>query len=81
MVGKRWPKGTLELSYLVAQDPEGGRWNVSRGGVPTGAFARDKSTAIGQAYQAASKEAHGTTLKVTVWSIQNGKRLKEWESP
>jgi hypothetical protein len=77
---KRPPKSTLAVSYWVERDEKDGRWNVSRGGVPTGAFAQDKSTAIGQAYQAASREANDSNLKVTVWSAQNGKRLKEWES-
>lgn len=71
---------TLGITYLVEQDPKDGRWNITRGGVPTGAFARDKATAIGQAYHAASQEAHSTNLKVTVWSIQNGKHTKEWDS-
>jgi hypothetical protein len=74
-------KPTLAVTYLVEQDPKDGRWNVSRGGAPTGAFARDKSTAIGQAYQAASREAATSDIKVMVYSVQAGKRTKEWESP
>ncbi len=69
---------TLAMIYLVEQDPRDGRWNITRGGKPTGGFARDKSTAIGLAYADASREAHETNLKVEVWSVQGGKRTKEW---
>jgi len=68
---------TLSVTYEVQQDANG-RWNVLRDGAPTGAFARDKSTAIGQAYAAATRETAESNLKVTVYSVQNGKRTKEW---
>jgi hypothetical protein len=71
-------KKASAIIYLVEQDEAGGRWNVTRNGVPTGAFARDKGTAIGQAYQAASLEQAGTAVQVTVWSVLDGKRTKEW---
>ena len=77
---QRKPAPTLTVIYQIEQDPTDRRWNVARGGVPTGAFARDKATAIGQAYAAASKEAHDTNMNVQVWSVQGGKRVKEWQS-
>jgi hypothetical protein len=68
------------ITYLVEQDHDG-RWNVTRGGAPTGAFARDKTTAIGQAYAAATREAATTNLKVIVYSVQADNCTTEWESP
>jgi hypothetical protein len=73
-------RGALGVIYLVIKLDDG-RWVVSRGGVTIGAFAWDKSTAIGQACAAASSEAASTDLKVAVYSEQAGKRTKEWESP
>jgi hypothetical protein len=66
------------ITYLVTLDGDARRWTVTRQGVATGGFARDKSTAIGLAYREASLEQAGTDLDVTVWSVQNGKRQKEW---
>lgn len=77
----RKPKPTLGVTYLVEHDPETGRWNVSRGGKQTGAFARSKSTAIGNATGTASLEAHQTNMRVAVYSVENGKRTKEWPKP
>lgn len=71
-------KKAAAITYLVELDGLTNRWNVIRNGVATGAFAREKSTAIGQAYHAASLEQAGTELDVTVWSMQGGKRKKEW---
>lgn len=71
-------KKTSPIIYLVELDPLTNRWNVTRDGVPTGAFARERSTAVGQAYHAASLEQAGTALDVTVWSVQGGERKKEW---
>jgi hypothetical protein len=65
------------VTYLVEQD-DGGRWNVTRDKVATGAFARDKSSAVGLAYQAASSEMAETAGRISVWSIQGSKRTKEW---
>jgi hypothetical protein len=79
VANKRRANSTLAVIYWVEQDPVDGRWNVKRGGVPTGAFALDKATVIGQGYQAASGEANTSNLKVTVYSVQNGKRLTEWK--
>lgn len=66
------------MTYLVTLDANASRWNVCRQGVKTGGFARDKSTAIGLAYREASLEQATTGNDVTVWSVQNGKRKKEW---
>jgi hypothetical protein len=74
------PKRKVAVTYLVEHDPGTDRWDVSRDGAPTGAFAKDKPTAIGQAYQAASNEAASTKQKVAVFSLQARKRKKEWES-
>lgn len=75
-------KKTAGVTYLVALDPGSGRWNVTRDGIATGAFARDRETAIGQAFADASREAHQTKVSVTVWVVdKDGKRTKEWESP
>jgi hypothetical protein len=71
-------KKAAGIVYLVELDKVAGRWNVMRDGVAIGAFARDKSTAVGQAYHAASREHSETTLPVAVWSVQDGKRKKEW---
>lgn len=73
--GKRAPKS---ITYLVTLSADAQRWNVTREDVATGGFARDKSTAIGLAYREASLEQAGTDIDVTVWSVQNGKRKKEW---
>lgn len=67
-----------DVEYLVTLDPDGRRWTVTRVDKPTGAFARDKSTAIGLAYREASQEMADTGKKISVWSVQNGKRTKEW---
>lgn len=77
----RKPKPTLGVTYLVVHDPAAGSWNIMRGGKPTGAFARSKSTAIGNATGAASLEAHQTNMRVAVYSIEDGKRTKEWPKP
>ena len=71
-------KRTEEVEYLVTLDLDGGRWTVSCGGQPTGGFARDKSTAVGLAYREASREMTETGNKVSVWSVHDGKRTKEW---
>jgi hypothetical protein len=80
MTGRKNParKKTSSIVYLVELDPLTNRWNVTRDRVATGAFARDRSTAVGQAYRAASLEQAGTTLDVAVWSVQGGTRKKEW---
>jgi hypothetical protein len=36
----------LGVKYEVRHNPATGRWNVLRGGKPTGAFGRDQHTAI-----------------------------------
>ena len=68
------------VKYLVTLDPDGRRWTVTREDQPTGAFARDKSTAIGLAYREASREMAETGFNISVWSVQDGKRTKEWPS-
>jgi hypothetical protein len=80
MAIKRQQTPTLAVLYSVEQDQNDGRWNILRGGAPTGAYARDKSTAIGLALQSASREANAD-LKTAVFSVENRKRTKEWESP
>ena len=67
-----------EVEYLVTLDPDGRRWTVTRGDQPTGGFAQDKSTAIGLAYREASREMAETGHTISVWSVQAGKRTKEW---
>jgi hypothetical protein len=71
-------KRTEVVEYLVTPDQDGQRWTVSREHQPTGAFARDKSTAVGLAYREASREMAETGHKISVWSVQGGKRTKEW---
>jgi hypothetical protein len=71
-------KRTEVVEYLVTLDPDGRRWTVTREEQPTGAFARDKSTAVGLAYREASREMAETGHKISVWSVQGGKRTKEW---
>lgn len=71
-------KKASAITYLVELDGLTNRWNIIRNGVATGAFARDKSTAIGQAYHAASLEQAGTSLDISVWSFEHGKQKKEW---
>jgi hypothetical protein len=71
-------KKTSSIVYLVELAALDNRWNITRNGVPAAAFARDKGTAVGHAYQAASREQAATAAKVTVWSIGGGKRKKEW---
>lgn len=66
--------------YEVIHDGAG-RWSITRGGAPTGAFARDKATAIGTATHEASLEARGTNLKVEIWLVDGKKRVKEWANP
>lgn len=71
-------KRSDDVEYLVTLDADGRRWTVSRGDQPTGGFARDKSTAVGLAYREASREMAETGHKISVWSVQDGKRTKEW---
>jgi hypothetical protein len=71
-------KRSDEVEYLVTLDPDGRRWTVSREDQPTGGFAQDKSTAIGLAYREASREMAETGHKISVWSVKDGKRTKEW---
>ena len=71
-------KKSSGIEYLVTLDADGKRWTVTREDAPTGGFARDKSTAIGLAYREASAELVNTGGHISVWSVQNGKRTKEW---
>lgn len=71
-------KKAKKVVYEVTLDADARRWTVSRDGIATGGFATDKSTAIGLAYREASLEQATTGTNVTVWSVQNGKRKKEW---
>jgi hypothetical protein len=73
-------KRTEVVEYLVTLDPNGRRWTVSREQQPTGAFAQDKSTAVGLPYREARREMAETGSKVSFWSVQDGKRTKEWPS-
>jgi 3-oxoacyl-[acyl-carrier-protein] synthase III len=75
------PKRKVGVTYLIEHDAASDRWNISRDGMQTGAFAKDKSTAIRQACQAASREAISSEQKISVYSLQAMKRTKEWESP
>ncbi len=68
----------LAVKYMVKFDADSGRWNVLRGGKPTGAFAREMNTAIGSATRAASLEAKGSDLKVSVWLDYGGRTNKVW---
>lgn len=68
----------LAVKYLVKFDPASGRWDVTRGGKPTGAFAREMNTAIGQATLEASLEARDTDLNVSVWLDYGGRTNKVW---
>jgi hypothetical protein len=65
------------VKYLVKHGPETGRWDVTRGGKPTGAFARDMHTGIGSATREASLEAKDDR-KVTVWLDYGGSTKKVW---
>ncbi len=67
-----------DVEYLVTLDADGRRWTVTRGDQPTGAFALEKSTAVGLAYREASQEMAETGHRISVWSVQDGKRTKEW---
>lgn len=68
----------LAVKYLVKHDTATGRWDVTRGGKPTGSFARDMNTAIGAATREASLEARDSDLKVTVWLDYGGRTNKVW---
>lgn len=68
----------LAVKYLVQHDRTTGRWDVSRGGKPTGAFARDMNTAIGSATREASLEARDSDLKVSVWLDYGGRTNQVW---
>lgn len=67
----------LAVKYLVKPDAATGRWNIYRGGKPTGSFARDMNTAIGSAQRDASAEMYETDLKATVWLAEPGKRVRQ----
>jgi hypothetical protein len=69
------PSGVI---FLVTLDGDGKRWTITRDDKPTGGFAQDKNTAIGLAYREASAELASTGDQVSVWSVQDGKRTKEW---
>jgi len=71
-------KRPIGVIYLVSQDDDGKRWTITRDDKPTGGFARDKATAIGMAYREASVELASSAIPISVWSVQNGKRTKEW---
>ena len=76
------PASPITVTYEVREDPQRkGRWIVLRGGVPTGAFARDQRTAVGAAYAVATKEAQQTHLKIRVISVVGRARTLEWRSP
>lgn len=66
------------VEYLVTLDDDQRRWTVTREGQATGAFAREKSTAVGLAYKEASLEMAETGHRISVWSVEGGKRTKEW---
>lgn len=53
-------------------------FDVYRNGEKTGAFARDKATAIGDAIRGAQQE--NPSLKISVSAMQNGKMTVEWSS-
>jgi hypothetical protein len=44
----------------------------------TGAFGHSKTIAIRLAQAAASVQGTGNNLKITVYSMKDGKRTKEW---
>lgn len=67
----------LAVEYLVKFNSAAGRWDVFRGGRPTGAFARDVNTAIGTALNEASLESRITDLEVTVLLEEPGKRARQ----
>jgi len=72
-------KKKAAVEYVVELDPADKRWNVTRNGERTGAFARDKATAIGCAYRDASREQAQTLGDVRVFSTgAKGKRKQEW---
>ncbi len=77
---KRVLMDKLDLKYLVKFDPDTGRWNVTRAGVPTGSFARDMNTAIGAASREAGIEALNSDFAVSVWLDYGGTRKKVWPS-
>ena len=62
------------VTYLVTLDADGKRWTITCDDKATGGFARDKATEIGLAYREASAELASSGAKISVWSVQNGKR-------
>jgi hypothetical protein len=66
----------FDVVYQVVWNDERKSFDVYRNDEKTGAFARDKATAIGIATSAAQKEAAG--LKISVTSLLNRKTTVEW---
>jgi hypothetical protein len=65
--------------YRVTWDQRFARFDIYRDAEPTGAFASDKATAVALAIGKARREADQTGLAIIVASMQDGKRVVEWD--
>ena len=66
----------FDVVYQVHWNHRRYTFDVYRNGEKSGAFARDKATAIGVAIREAQQE--DPSLKISVSSIQNGKLTVDW---
>ena len=66
----------FDVTYWVLWNDQRKRFDIFRGKEKTGAFARDKATAVGLAIRSAQEEDR--TLKIQLKSIHNGKTTVEW---
>ena len=67
---------SFDVTYWVVWNDGRRTFDVIRDDAKTGAFARDKATAIGLAIRLAQQE--DSALKIQVKSMQGGKSTVEW---
>lgn len=79
MKNRRNGTAAPDHEFSVVWSQERARFDVCRDGVRSGAFARDRSTAIGIAIREARQEALLTGFKIVVSSMLDGKRVVEWD--
>lgn len=68
-----------DREFQVIWNQERCRFDVCRGGVPTGAHSTGKGVAVGAAIREARKEALSTGHFIVVTSTLDGRRVLEWD--
>jgi len=79
MTGRKDRRVRPDHEFRIIWSRDQVRFDICRDGIPTGAHAKTKESAVATAIREASTEANSTGRFVVVTSTLDGRRVLEWD--